>query len=313
VLLEIRQLSELDQTVSAARPMQATAQVVREARHYVLSLSLESGSGSIARELRSRDCGVVSRGAATLIALALAGGAEADSLEATTRPEQEPRSATLAPAQGVSAAPSSTDETPLIAPESPKASAREDAVFAAPHVRPTAKQRLSAAWVPWLSVGGGMLGNGLPGARPDLFGELGLDRSLSSLSLRLGHVFANSQSLTRDSSTRLSADFVALTGCGVWETGRWRAGPCLTVQGTRLHATSRGLVEARDRNMLWAQAGLGAAVRLRVRQRGQLGLASGFLLPLTARPRLDVESVGHVEQGSALSGYAHFDVGIRFD
>ena len=168
-------------------------------------------------------------------------------------------------------------------------------------------------WATRVSVGAGMFANGLPGPRPDLFGEVALEVRAISASLRLGHLFGGSRGLPANARARYFSDYLALSGCRRWGTPRVVAGPCVSVLGSRSRAASEGLVDAQNRNAFWAQVGLGATLRFRLSKRVELGLETELLLPISARPQFNVVNAGALEQGSVVSGYSHIDLGIRFE
>ena len=323
VRARIRRLLERAGSRSNARGLTVRATVVRAADQFVLSLAIETSAGLITRELQAHDCSLLSESAAVLVELASAPDA-ADAV-------REPSSSAVAPPLETTAdnpldpraeAPSSaTADTAPTPPEQPQFDTPEAATSANTTAldasdAPESSVARAAPRLPWaarVSVGAGLFASGLPGPRPDLFTELALELRALSAGLRFGHVFGGSRDLGANTSVRYFADYLALNGCGRWGNERVLAGPCLGLLGSRSHAATSGLTDARARNALWAQVGLGASLRFRLSARSELGLEAGLLLPLTARPQFNVVNVGTLEQGNVVSGYSHIDLGIRFE
>ena len=334
VRARVRRLLDSGPSRSRGPLPQVRATVVHATDQFVMSLAIETSSGPIVRELRARDCSLLAESAAVFVALASgsrneeAGSKTAPSAVPTPTTEPEPsdradshdRTASGATGGSTSSASRPTDgatssATTASAPRSdavptgsrPDIAAREEVASEEP------SRSSPLPWTGRASLGAGVFANGLPGPRPDLFAELAFSVRWLSAGLRVGHVFGGSRKLPAATSAHYFADYLALSSCGLWGTPRLVAGPCVSLLGSRSHAATQGLADARDRSALWAQVGLGASLRCRLFARGEVGLESGVLLPLSARPQFNVVNVGTLEQGSVVSGYSHIDVALRFE
>lgn len=266
------------------------AGVARRGAQLVLQLAIETAGHSLRRELRARECEPLVAGTVTLLALAL-----------RDAPAEVPVEGPVEAA---------VETPPLPALEPPAAVTAKAVVIARAAVASRTKPR---PWTLRTALGAGFSSNGLPAARPDLSAKFGLQYSAFSLDLRVGHVFAATRTLQAEANARFVSQFIALSGCGQWGAHGLTAGPCLSMQGTRIHVTSRGLEDKHDHTSLWAQLGVGAGARYGFSRHAELGLEAGLLLPLSARPQFRVETLGEVSEGQVISGYGHFDVGVRFE
>lgn len=110
---------------------------------------------------------------------------------------------------------------------------------------------------------------------------------------------------------RFEAWTVALSLCGRWGRGRWRAGPCAGIEAGAIHARGYGISDPVGVVEPWIAARAGAAVDLALVGPVHLVAAVLVRVPLR-RAEFVLENVGRVHQSEALGVLGDLGVDVHF-
>jgi hypothetical protein len=250
---------------------------------YKLSLVLDGKGARGTRELTGSDCAALAETGAWLVATAIDPGLTLLPPPPAPEPPPPPEPAPAPPALP-------PVSTPPPKPPSPWA------LHAAVH----------GGLVQWMERprAQGALGFALGGSWRRLLAELRADLGVPSRSSIL------SETTLESIPTKTSSQALSLAACGLW--GGWlRAGPCLSLSGTRTRAHAELSTGDRGaKTLYWMEAFAGAQIAARIAWPIELFMEGGVGTPVSKRPQFEVTTPHQNLSATRATGYGR--LGLRF-
>lgn len=282
---------------TSATQLRASGAIAPAASHgYVLTLVVHVNEHRASRTLRASDCASLSDAGAWLIALAV----DPALMSRTGEPDKSPAEPATPNAEEAESAPVSTtiDDT-----SDTKVTPARDAAQASR--TPIALSARAGAFIGVYSIG-------LPAPALTLGMRMGLgflDHFYAELAL--GYALSRSDALEQGAAIELASLLTRVRGCMTWGD-RLRILPCAALTGFRSAGRVKGITAPSEDHALWLTGGAALGLAYMVHKPFELLLDAGADLPLSARPRFEVDGLGTVATGSFVSVHTTFGLGVRF-
>lgn len=271
--------------------MRAVGRVTHDDGRWSLRLELDQREHHALRELQADDCVSLSEAAAWLVSVAI-----------------DPR---LPPSAASSPTAAALPGKQPAAPSAEPAAASAAGVTAAAPVAEAAPSEsgLHPAWR--VGIFTGAFFAGFAGPAGSLGVQLALDLQRLSVVLSGAHHFERTRSLgVPGASAELSGQELSVAGCHQWGDA-WRLGPCGFVSGHRTHGRTHGVTVERSDQLYWAALGATLAFAYRISPLFELGAEAGLSVPISARPRFEVTTLGSVGEAAVLAGRLRLGINLR--
>jgi hypothetical protein len=250
---------------------------------FILELEIRHAGNRASRRLEGNDCGVLAETAAWLSALVV-------------DPNLEP-----------------PDEPP---PESPARAPELDTQAEPAEPEPQIEVRPRRGRLPRSYRAGTFAGVGdtdLPAPQASVGARFGLAFGPIYAELAYAHHFARRSLFpgVGDAKIALTTEILRARGCYEWGE-RLRFGPCVTVEALFTEGQVRGVTEPGEARTAWLLGGFAVQLAYLVYGPLEAMLDAGLDGALSSRPRFEVEGVGTVAEGAAVSWNTHLGLGIRY-
>ena len=304
-LMRTRVTQLVSSAAIAAQPLEAVGRIEHRDGRWRLNLELEVRGRHATRELQDSDCASLAEAAAWLISVAIDPHlAPPANVDAAVARDESAASTPKAPAADT-AKPPAEAATPAKTDLSAEAPAddreEEDTSASAPAARPLHFRG---------DVFGGAFAGGPAGVAASAGLEAGVEIGQLSIALLGAHHFKRSRALSAP-GTRVdfsSLEF-GLTGCFQWGD-RLRIGPCALVSVLRTAGSTHGVTDGENAAFVWATAGASINARYLVISPLELSLDGGLWVPISARPRFEIENL-EASEPAGIGGRVRFGVGVR--
>ncbi len=271
---------------------------------YVLTLVVNANGHRAARTLRAADCAALTDAGAWLIALAVdptlidAPAARAATDAGKAKGPSKPADPSKPNAKdAVSAA-----NEPATTQDKPSDPAPPDKETPAPEAEPLSLRA---------GLFGGVYSLGLPAPAAGLGLRAGLSVAGFYAELGFAYLFARTSDLGAGASARFSSQLARARGCMEWGA-RLRILPCVGLTVLRSAGEVDGIAVATQDYAVWLAGGAAVQLAFMVREPLELMLDGGLDLPLSARPRFEVEGLGPIATGRFVSAHTTLGLGVRY-